>query len=125
LVFGRRRREAKEGREEPQETSVRLRTMALDAVRAGLPEPAPDHPSVSGLVVDVPAEGGFATVVALTDGTTSMYTSTGGGIIGAGEHGQVAAATRALLTVVEAHSMTPVIAATQALISEMRTVSPD
>lgn len=76
--------------------------MALDAL-SRLPAPASDHPSVSGLVVDIPSEGGFVTVVALTDDTTSMYTSTGGGVIGAGEHDRVAQATQALLRVVEDH----------------------
>ena len=62
---------------------------------------APDYPDVSGLVVDVRGEGGFATVVSLADGTTSMYTSTGGGMIGAGAHAAVAEATRHLLTLVQ------------------------
>lgn len=71
--------------------------MALDSVARGLASPSLGHPEVSGIVVDVPARGGFATVVALTDGTTSMYTSTGGGTIGAGAHAEVAAATQRLL----------------------------
>lgn len=58
---------------------------------------------MSGLVVDIPAQGGYATVVALTDSTTSMYTSTGGGTIGAGEHATVAAATQQLLAEVQRH----------------------
>ena len=80
-----------------------LRALALRAVENGLPAPAGDHPGVSGVVVDIPSSGAFATVVALTDNTTSMYTSTGGGSIGAGEHAEVAAATHQLLTVVQAH----------------------
>jgi hypothetical protein len=78
--------------------------MALLAVEGGsLPTPPAEHPNVSGVVVDIPASGGFATVVALTDNTTSLYTSTGGGTIGAGGHADVAAATHALLTSVEHH----------------------
>jgi hypothetical protein len=42
-----------------------------------------------------------STLVALADGTTSLYLSNGGGIIGGGFHPQVQAATRALLAVVE------------------------
>ncbi len=53
--------------------------------------------------MDIPAQGGFATVVALTDDTTSMYTSVGGGTIGAGEHPEVAELTHRLLRVVQAH----------------------
>ena len=75
--------------------------MALGAVANGLAAPRSDHPRVSGLVVDVPAEGGYATVVALTDDTTSMYTSGGGGTIGAGQHEAAANATHALLRAAE------------------------
>ena len=77
--------------------------MALDAVAAAQIDPTPDHPDVAGAVVDIPADGGTATVVSLSDNTTSMYTSTGGGTIGAGEHPPVAAATHRLLSVVQAH----------------------
>lgn len=80
----------------------RLRGMALDAVALGLPAPPPEHPGVSGVVVDIPAGGGaFATLVAMADGTTSLYSSTGGGTIGAGAHPAVAEATHALLAVVD------------------------
>jgi hypothetical protein len=77
--------------------------MALRAGESGLLAVAPDHPNVMGLVVDIPAERGFATVVALADNTTSMYTSVGGGTVGAGQHTAVADATQALLRTVEAH----------------------
>jgi hypothetical protein len=80
-----------------------LRSLALGAVAKGLPAPAADHPDVSGVVVDIPSQDAFATVVGLTDNTTSMYTSTGGGTIGAGEHAAVAAATHQLLTTIQAH----------------------
>ena len=40
-----------------------------------------------------------ATLVGLADGTTSMYFSNGGGVIGAGAHPQVAAATERWLEV--------------------------
>lgn len=84
-----------------EETYRGIRTMALEAGARGLAAPSPDHPDVSGVVVDIPAEGGFATVVALSDNTTSMYTSTGGGTIGAGEHAEVASATQRLLVEVQ------------------------
>jgi hypothetical protein len=80
-----------------------MREMALGAMDTGvLPQPGGEHPRVSGVVVDVPAEGGYATLVALTDNTTSMYTSVGGGTIGAGQHESVASATHALLSVADA-----------------------
>ena len=40
---------------------------------------------------------GVASLVVVADGTTSLYTSTGGGTIGAGTHENVAAASRAFL----------------------------
>jgi hypothetical protein len=55
------------------------------------------------VIIDIPAQGGCATLVALTDNTTSLYTSTGGGTIGAGGHATVASATHALLASAERH----------------------
>jgi hypothetical protein len=100
-VLGRRKRRG-QASNEGAEAFRDLRAMALGAVAAGLDPPAPEHPSVSGLVVDIPADGGYATIVALTDDTTSLYTSTGGGTIGAGDHSNVAAATHGALVAVEA-----------------------
>ncbi|MET0522114.1 MAG: hypothetical protein ABW156_09085 [Jiangellaceae bacterium] len=63
----------------------------------------PELPRVWGLLMDTTyARGGYS-LVALADGTTSLYTTTGGGMIGGGEHDQVVAATLAALRVVEAH----------------------
>jgi hypothetical protein len=39
--------------------------------------------------MDWSMDNGTATLVAYDDGTTSLYTSTGGGVIGAGSHGEV------------------------------------
>lgn len=63
--------------------------------------PPPEHPDIAGVVVDIPGQGGFATVIALADDTASLYTSTGGGTIGAGEHPEVAAATHRLLSALQ------------------------
>jgi hypothetical protein len=46
---------------------------------------------------------GVATLVVLADGTTSLYFSNGGGVIGAGTHGGVRAAGEMLLSAAEAH----------------------
>ena len=59
---------------------------------------------IAGVVVDIPAEGGFASLSTLGDGTTSLYTSTGGGTIGAGSYGPVAQATSDLLSTVASHA---------------------
>jgi hypothetical protein len=102
-VFGKGKRKAKTGPDPTADVYDGLRGNALASVANGLAPPSPDHPDVSGVVVDIPAQGGFATVVALTDNTTSMYTSTGGGTIGAGQHEKVANATQRLLSVVQDH----------------------
>ena len=57
--------------------------------------------AVFGVVVDLGLGGAAITVVALADGTTSLYTSTGGGVIGAGARPAVAAASRALIAEAE------------------------
>jgi len=86
------------------ETYIELRRLALDAVAASLPAPRADHARVSGVVVDIPSRGGaLTTVVSLTDDSTSLYTSVGGGTIGAGAHPSVAAATHALLAAADQH----------------------
>jgi len=61
----------------------------------------PEHAQVLGAVIDIPRAGEMASFVALADGTTSMYTSTGGGTIGAGAHESVAAKSHALLTTLQ------------------------
>ena len=54
--------------------------------------------------MDTGLEGGrWATLVVIADGTTSLYTSTGGGIIGAGAHAAVAQAGQAWLSALEGH----------------------
>ncbi len=53
--------------------------------------------------MDVCYPQGSATVVGLVDGTTSMYTSGGGGIIGAGAHESVATMTRRWLQTAQDH----------------------
>ena len=80
-----------------------LRATALNAVALGLPAPPVAHPAVSGMVIDIPAgDGEYATLVAMGDDSTSLYTSTGAGRIGAGAHPAVASATHRLLATAEA-----------------------
>lgn len=81
---------------------LRQQILDLDPAAAGLAA-SPELPTVWGLLMETGYPGGVATLVALADGTTSLYLSTGGGVIGGGEHRQVAAATRRLLGIVERH----------------------
>jgi hypothetical protein len=62
--------------------------------------PLPEPDSWVALM-DLGIDRGVASVVAVSDGSTSLYTSTGGGVIGAGEHDSVADANRAFLATIE------------------------
>lgn len=64
----------------------------------------PDSPAVWGGLMDMSYARGAATLVCLRDGTTSLYTSTGGGILGAGGHPGVAAASMAFLAELGRHT---------------------
>jgi hypothetical protein len=63
----------------------------LDPASVGIHQ-GPETPNAWGLVMDWSLDEAVATIVSLADGTTSMYLSTGGGTIGAGEHPAAAAA---------------------------------
>jgi hypothetical protein len=63
--------------------------------------PSPELPHVWGALVEVGLEAGPATLVALRDGTTSLYLGNGGATIGAGSAESVAQGARSLLGAVE------------------------
>ncbi|HEV2888821.1 MAG TPA: hypothetical protein VGX28_00435 [Frankiaceae bacterium] len=77
---------------------LRRLVLGLDPREAGLPERSWAY---GALLETTDEDGSGYTLVCLADGTTSLYTSTGGGVIGAGEHEAVAAATLRFLDVVE------------------------
>jgi hypothetical protein len=52
---------------------------------------------VWGVVTDMGAARATVTVVTLVDGTTSLYFSTGGGVLGGGEHAEIAAAAQRVI----------------------------
>jgi hypothetical protein len=74
--------------------------LELDPSAVGI-EPSPELPRVFGLLMDTTYSNGTAAVVALADGTASLYTSSGGGLIGAGRFEPVRAAAVDLLRHVE------------------------
>jgi len=63
--------------------------------------PSPRLPRVWAVLMETGYPGAVATLAALADGTTSLYLSSGGGMIGAGGQPQVADATLRLLDVAE------------------------
>ena len=79
-----------------------LRSMALNLqpAEAGITVPATPA-GVWGAVADIGLPGGSATIVALQDGTASMYLSGGGGVIGGQGHESVRKAAAALIAAVE------------------------
>jgi hypothetical protein len=76
---------------------LRRQLFELDANDLGF-SPSLSAPQVFAAVMDVGFARGVATLVAMIDGTTSLYTSGGGGIIGAGEQEDVAAAAQVYVT---------------------------
>ena len=65
-------------------------------------ETGPDEPWNGALVaaMELAVDGAAATVLAVADGTVSLYLSTGGGILGAGQHAAVRAEGRRFREVV-------------------------
>lgn len=55
------------------------------------------HHKVWGIVMETGNDTGYYTLVALADGSTSLYFSTGGGIVGAGQHAGVRGAGSAFI----------------------------
>lgn len=86
----------------PAETSQMyndLRSMVLSGH-------VPDADGPSAALMEIGLEGGTATLVAVADGSTSLYLSNGGGVIGAGEHTSVREAASAFLRSASDHSDT-------------------
>ena len=95
---------------DPKETMRGLREQALtrSASQLGL-SPLPDRAHVFGILMETGYAEGVASLVALAEGSTSLYFSNGGGIIGAGEHASVRRALPPFFAAAEAHltSFTP------------------
>ena len=84
---------------ENKEGSANLREMVfnLKPDQIGLTKENFKHP-VWGIVMETGLSEGYFTLVSLADGTTSLYFSNGGGIIGGGEHENVREASGYFLT---------------------------
>lgn len=79
-----------------------LREMVLSVDPADYELPEVGESGLYGAVMELGWEETTATVVALSDGTTSLYTTSGFGIIGGGAHEQVRVASAAFLVAVSA-----------------------
>jgi hypothetical protein len=95
----------------PQEPWPELRSLLLSTRPGELGLTATDRlPRVWGALMEMNAGSAVVTVASLADGTTSLYLSTGGGILGGGDHPAVRAATYKFLDAIEAglDNLTPV-----------------
>ena len=86
---------------EPADVYLGLRGQALALTRDLLDPQTASDGRVLALLMETGYPEAVATLVGLADGTTSMYFSTGGGMIGAGQHPDVAAATKRWLDLAE------------------------
>lgn len=81
---------AKEAEKSEAEMVASLRQMALSLKPSDIGISAATFPhEVWGVLMETGYDSGAFTLVVLADGTVSIYFSTGGGIIGAGEHESV------------------------------------
>ena len=87
---------------DPAQMMRQLREQALCVTAPDL-ELAPTEalPHVWGAIMELGYPTGIATLMALAEGTTSLYFSSGGGVIGAGEHPTVREAAETFLNLVE------------------------
>ena len=76
--------------------ALRLQALSVERGPAGIPAPPPNA-LVWGLLMEMGFPNGTATLFALADGTTSLYYSSGGGVLGGQGHEAVRRANAALL----------------------------
>ena len=78
-----------------QNPYMQMRKMALDVTAEQLGFKIPeDSIKVYGIVTDLDMDGGTATIVTYLTGDASIYLSSGGGFIGAGQHESVRKVTK-------------------------------
>jgi hypothetical protein len=89
---------------DPVAMSKKLRDQALSVTAQDLNlEPIEARPHVWGALMELGYPGAVATLVAFADGSTSLYISTGGGMIGAGQDKEVREEGDRFLAVAEQH----------------------
>ena len=92
VVVAKQRAHSKSGSVLPKSANpmpeLRAKVFATDPKELGL-APSEKRPHVWGVVMEIGYPQATASLVALGEGTVSLYFSTGGGVIGAGEHAYV------------------------------------
>lgn len=101
MWFSRRKQEHKE---DSARVMAGLREQVFEISPADLNlAPGPGHERVWSLLMETGYPEAVASLVTIVDGTTSIYFSSGGGIIGAGEHQSVREASARLIALADAH----------------------
>jgi hypothetical protein len=77
-------------------SGLRHQALSIRRTEAGIPAPPPGAPAW-GVLMETGYPGATATLFALSDGTTSLYTSSGGGVIGGHGHEGVRQANAAFI----------------------------
>jgi hypothetical protein len=81
---------------------LREQAFSLPAIEVGI-SPAPGHERVWSMLMETGYPEAVASLVTIADGTTSLYFSNGGGIIGAGRHVPVRTAAEAFIAAGNVH----------------------
>jgi len=81
---------------------LRQQALTVTAVDLNL-EPTPARPDVWGVLMELGFRDAVATLTAFADGSASLYISSGGGVIGAGEHTPVREEAGRFLDMVQQH----------------------
>ena len=77
-------------------SALRHQVLSIQRTEVDIPAPPPDAP-VWGILMETGYPEATATLFALSDGTTSLYLSSGGGVIGSHAHQDVRQANAELL----------------------------
>ena len=102
-LFGHKRARERDGEELYREMRSGLLTVPASEVNLS---PTEEYPVIWAGLMDWHVGSGVATLVAVADGTVTLYLSSGGGVIGAGAHDDVMAVARRFLGSLAAHTDT-------------------
>lgn len=82
--------------------ALRAQVLELDPSTAGITK-SPDLPNVWAIMMETGYPEAVATLLTVADGTTSLYFSNGGGVLGAGAHESVLETLPAFFRAAEEH----------------------
>jgi hypothetical protein len=80
--------------------ALRNKLLTMDPQEVSI-EATPEHPNVWGVLMEFIISKTVVSLAALVDGTSSLYSSTGSGILGSGNHPRVGEAAREMVAAAE------------------------